>query len=58
MDAAEHRHSVLGLILLKYVSDAFGARRAGLQAAFADESQDLCLPDAEDRALATEEWTS
>lgn len=28
MDAAEYKHIVLGLIFLKYVSDAFAERRA------------------------------
>ncbi|MFN9748667.1 MAG: type I restriction-modification system subunit M [Burkholderiales bacterium] len=55
MDAAEYKHIVLGLIFLKYISDAFDERRAELEAAFADESNELYLPDAEDRALATEE---
>lgn len=55
MDAAEYKHIVLGLIFLKYISDAFDERRATLQAAFADASHDLHLPDADDRALATEE---
>ncbi|MFO1517480.1 MAG: class I SAM-dependent DNA methyltransferase [Lysobacterales bacterium] len=55
MDAAEYKHIVLGLIFLKYISDAFDERRSELEAAFADESHDLYLPDAEDRALATEE---
>lgn len=30
MDAAEYKHVVLGLIFLKYVSDAFEERRASL----------------------------
>jgi type I restriction enzyme M protein len=30
IDAAEYRHVVLGLIFLKYISDAFEARRAKL----------------------------
>ncbi|WP_416401663.1 type I restriction-modification system subunit M [Alicycliphilus denitrificans] len=55
MDAAEYKHIVLGLIFLKYISDAFDERRAELESAFADESHDLHLPDAEDRVLATEE---
>ncbi len=55
MDAAEYKHIVLGLIFLKYISDAFDERRAELDAAFADESHDLYLPDADDRVLATEE---
>ena len=30
MDAAEYKHVVLGLIFLKYISDAFEAKRAAL----------------------------
>jgi type I restriction-modification system DNA methylase subunit len=32
MDAAEYKHVVLGLIFLKYISDAFEEHRAKLQA--------------------------
>jgi len=32
MDAAEYRHVVLGLIFLKYISDAFEEHRAKLEA--------------------------
>ncbi len=32
MDAAEYKHVVLGLILLKYISDAFEERRAAVLA--------------------------
>ena len=32
MDAAEYKHVVLGLIFLKYISDAFEAKHAGLDA--------------------------
>ncbi|TAK36960.1 MAG: SAM-dependent DNA methyltransferase [Chloroflexota bacterium] len=31
MDAAEYKHVVLGLIFLKYISDAFEAKHAGLE---------------------------
>ena len=31
IDAAEYKHVVLGLIFLKYISDAFEARRAKLK---------------------------
>lgn len=55
MDAAEYKHIVLGLIFLKYISDAFDERRAQLAAAFADENDDLYLPDAADHAEALEE---
>ncbi len=33
MDAAEYKHVVLGLIFLKYISDAFEAKHAALEAA-------------------------
>ncbi|MBI5333872.1 MAG: SAM-dependent DNA methyltransferase [Burkholderiales bacterium] len=55
MDAAEYKHIVLGLIFLKYISDAFDQRRQELHAAFEDEQHELYLPDADDRALAAEE---
>ena len=31
IDAAEYKHVVLGLLFLKYISDAFGARRDELE---------------------------
>lgn len=36
MDAAEYKHVVLGLIFLKYISDAFEAKRAELEAQTAE----------------------
>jgi len=41
LEASEYKHVVLGLVFLKYVSDAFTARRLELEAALAD-------PDSED----------
>ncbi len=55
MDAAEYKHIVLGLIFLKYISDAFDERRAQLAAAFGNQEDDLYLPDAADHAEALEE---
>ncbi|MBN8762191.1 MAG: type I restriction-modification system subunit M N-terminal domain-containing protein [Thiobacillus sp.] len=55
MDAAEYKHIVLGLIFLKYISDAFDERRDEIQAAFSDEASELYLPDATDRIEALEE---
>lgn len=55
MDAAEYKHIVLGLIFVKYISDAFDERRAQLLVAFADEANDLHLPDLADHADALEE---
>ena len=55
MDAAEYKHIVLGLIFLKYISDAFGERREALETAFADPEGELYLPDVADRPAALEE---
>ncbi|MFN7134364.1 MAG: type I restriction-modification system subunit M N-terminal domain-containing protein, partial [Myxococcales bacterium] len=44
LDAAEYKHVVLGLIFLKYVSDAFEERRAQLEAE-ADQGADPEDPD-------------
>ena len=55
MDAAEYKHIVLGLIFVKYISDAFDARRAALLEQFADPTSDLHLPDQADHAAALEE---
>jgi type I restriction enzyme M protein len=49
MDAAEYKHLVLGLIFLKYVSDAFDERRAAVALEVADSANDLYLPDPADR---------
>lgn len=48
MDAAEYKHVVLGLIFLKYISDAFGERKEELRAAFADSKHDLYLGEESD----------
>jgi type I restriction enzyme M protein len=37
MDAAEYKHFVLGLIFLKYVSDAFAQRRNGIERELAED---------------------
>jgi type I restriction enzyme M protein len=55
MDAAEYKHIVLGLIFLKYISDAFDERREALVKGFQDPSSDLHLPDADDHVHALEE---
>lgn len=55
MDAAEYKHIVLGLIFLKYVSDAFDEHREKLKRELADEHSDLYLPDEADHAEALEE---
>jgi type I restriction enzyme M protein len=40
LDAAEYKHVVLGLIFLKYISDAFESRRAKLEALCDDPKSD------------------
>jgi type I restriction enzyme M protein len=46
LDAAVYKHAVLGLIFLKYVSDAFDLRREELEAAFRDPKNDYFLDRA------------
>src|SRR5687768_5323539 len=48
MDAAEYKHVVLGLIFLKYISDAFEAKHAELEAQKADGAD----PEDPDEYLA------
>ena len=53
MDAAEYKHVVLGLIFLKYISDAFEARYEHLRAAVNDPQDDYFLrPDVPNRSDA------
>ncbi|MDP9371853.1 MAG: type I restriction-modification system subunit M [Chloroflexota bacterium] len=49
MDAAEYKHVALGLIFLKYVSDAFTERRAALEASLSDPAGPDYLDDPADR---------
>ena len=49
MDAAEYKHDVLGLIFLKYISDAFEEQHAKLESATADPGSDWYIREAEDR---------
>lgn len=44
LEASEYKHVVLGLVFLKYVSDAFTARRLELEAALADPGSDDHIP--------------
>lgn len=43
LDAAVYKHAVLGLVFLKYVSDAFDLRREELEASFRDPKSDYFL---------------
>ena len=43
LDAAVYKHAVLGLIFLKYVSDAFDLRQQEVEAQLRDENHDYYL---------------
>src|SRR6185437_10443402 len=45
MDAAEYKHLVLGLIFLKYVSDAFDERRRIVAQQLADPNSEIYFTD-------------
>ncbi|MDR1190239.1 MAG: type I restriction-modification system subunit M [Verrucomicrobiales bacterium] len=47
LDAAVYKHAVLGLIFLKYISDAFDLRRQELEVAFRDPQNDYYLDRAD-----------
>jgi type I restriction enzyme M protein len=49
MDAAEYKHVVLGLIFLKYISDAFEERRRQILAESSDPSSQWFIRDAPQR---------
>jgi len=55
MDAAEYKHVVLGLIFLKYVSDAFGERYKQLEKATADPKNDYYIKEAQARYSVLED---
>ena len=54
MDAAEYKHLVLGLIFVKYISDAFVARQAELSLRLRDPADELFYGDAADEDIAAE----
>jgi type I restriction enzyme M protein len=54
MDASEYKHVCLGLIFLKYISDAFEEKREQLLLAFADPKSDWFIKDEPQRAEAAE----
>jgi type I restriction enzyme M protein len=55
MDAAEYKHIVLGMIFLKYVSDAFTERRTELARRFADTKDEYFIDDEKTRTADLEE---
>ena len=55
MDAAEYKHVVLGLIFLKYISDAFEEHQNKLKEEIANPKSELYLEKEEERAAALED---
>jgi type I restriction enzyme M protein len=55
MDAAVYKHVVLGLIFLKYISDAFAERRAQILAEASDPKHELFVKDAKQREALLED---
>lgn len=55
MDAAEYKHVVLGLIFLKYISDAFEEHRGTLVRDSADPKSDMFIKDEKARYLLLED---
>jgi len=55
MDAAEYKHVVLGLIFLKYISDASTAKYRQLTLEFADPKSPHFIKEAQQRYLAVED---
>jgi type I restriction enzyme M protein len=47
LDAAQYKHTVLGLVFLKYVSDAFDIRRKELTQQFEDENNEYFIDPAD-----------
>lgn len=61
LEASEYKHVALGLVFLKYISDAFELRHSYLAAATADPQSDYYVPEASRRHLISEsrdEYTS
>ena len=54
LDAAEYKHVVLGLIFLKYISDAFEEKREQLLFGFSDSKSEWFIKDEPERKEAAE----
>ncbi len=54
MDAAEYKHLVLGLIFLKFISDAFQSKRIELTRRFGDPDDEYYLSNADAALVASE----
>jgi type I restriction-modification system DNA methylase subunit len=55
LDAAEYKHIVLGLVFLKFISDAFSERRSELEKQFDDPKSDTYKKDERARKIALDE---
>ena len=55
LDAAEYKHIVLGLVFLKFISDAFTERREELEKDFANPKSDNYKKDERARKIAIDE---
>ncbi len=55
MDASEYKHVVLGLIFLKYISDAFEEKREQLLFGFSNPKSDYYIKDEKQREAAANE---
>ena len=55
LDSAEYKHVVLGLIFLKYISDAFEEKHADLDRQVSDPSSDLFIKEASQRYMVLED---
>ncbi len=55
MDPAEYKHVALGLIFLKYISDAFEERHQGLSMMTADPKSEYYIREPEERYGVTED---
>ncbi len=56
LDAAQYKHTVLGLVFLKYVSDSFDIRRKELKTQFQTPEHDYFLDPADFEGAYSEEY--
>ena len=55
MDSAEYKHVVLGLLFLKYISDAFEARRSALEGELSDPKSTAYIREPQSRYQVLED---
>jgi type I restriction enzyme M protein len=55
VESAEYKHLVLGLLFLKYISDAFEQRRQALEAELSRRGSEVYVEDASERADVLED---